>query len=71
MLAADGRIDTTGVLRHGSITGTEFLGRVTETVEADGREALVTEVEGTAFRTGEHRFSLDPRDPLGTGFVLR
>jgi predicted O-methyltransferase YrrM len=28
-------------------------------------------VEGTAFRTGEHRFFLDPRDPLGTGLVLR
>jgi proline racemase len=24
-----------------------------------------------AFRTGEHRFFLDSRDPLGTGFVLR
>jgi len=34
-------------------------------------EGLLTEVEGTAFRTGEHRFFLDPRDPLGTGFVLR
>ena len=71
LLAADGRVDAASVLRHGSITGTEFLGRVTEAVEADGREALVTEVEGSAFRTGEHRFSLDPRDPLATGFVLR
>ena len=35
---------------------------------ADG---VLTEVEGTAYRTGEHRFVLDPRDPLGTGFVLR
>ena len=35
---------------------------------ADG---VVTEIEGTAFRTGEHRFVLDPRDELGTGFVLR
>jgi proline racemase len=34
-------------------------------------EGLLTEVEGTAFRTGRHRFYLDPRDPLGTGFVLR
>jgi proline racemase len=34
-------------------------------------DGLLTEVEGTAFRTGEHRFFLDPRDPLGTGFVLR
>jgi proline racemase len=71
LLAADGRIDAASVLRHGSITGTEFVGRVTEAVETDGREALVTEVEGSAFRTGEHRFSLDPRDPLATGFVLR
>jgi proline racemase len=71
LLADDGRIDASGVLRHGSITGTEFLGRVTETVSADGRDALVTEVEGSAFRTGEHHFWLDPRDPLATGFVLR
>jgi proline racemase len=34
-------------------------------------EGVLTEVEGSAFRTGEHRFVLDPRDPLGTGFVLR
>jgi proline racemase len=43
---------------------------VSET-RAEGRPAVVTEVEGAAFRTGEHRFVLDPRDPLGTGFVLR
>jgi proline racemase len=71
LLAAEGRIAAGGVLRHGSIVGTEFLGRVIEVVEADGREALVTEVEGSAFRTGEHRFSLDPGDPLATGFLLR
>ncbi len=71
LLAADGHMDGSSVLRHASITGTEFLGRVAGAVEADGREALVTEVEGSAFRTGEHRFSLDPRDPLATGFVLR
>jgi proline racemase len=29
------------------------------------------DVEGMAYQTGEHRFVLDPRDPLGTGFVLR
>jgi len=28
-------------------------------------------VRGAAYRTGEHRFVLDPRDPVGTGFVLR
>ncbi len=44
------------------------LPRARDRSDADG---VLTEVEGTAFRTGEHRFVLDPRDPLGTGFVLR
>jgi proline racemase/trans-L-3-hydroxyproline dehydratase len=55
------------VLRHDSIVGTTFSAWV---VERTG-DGLVTEVEGTAHRTGEHRFVLDPRDVLGTGFVLR
>ena len=33
--------------------------------------AVVTEVEGSAHRTGEHEFVLDERDELGTGFLLR
>jgi proline racemase len=55
------------VLRHESVVGTRFSARVV------GRtaEGVITEIEGTAFRTGEHRFVLDPRDELGTGFVLR
>jgi proline racemase len=71
LLAADGRLGAGRVLRHDSILDTTFLARVVAHVRADGRAAVVTEVEGTAFRTGEHRFVLDPRDPLGTGFVLR
>jgi proline racemase len=55
------------VLRHDSIVGTTFAAWVVER----GPEGIVTELEGTAFRTGEHRFVLDPRDELGTGFVLR
>ena len=67
LLAADGRLAPGQELRHDSIVGTTFTAQVV------GEEAggVITEVEGTAFRTGEHRFVLDPRDPLGTGFVLR
>ena len=54
-------------LRHDSIVGTTFLGRIVGKTD----EGVLTEIEGTAFTTGEHRFTLDPRDPLGTGFVLR
>jgi proline racemase len=71
LLAADGRLPPGAVLTHGSIVGTTFLARVVEHVEAEGRDAVVTEVEGNAYRTGEHRFVLDPRDPLAEGFVLR
>jgi proline racemase len=71
LLAADGRLPGGAVLTHDSIVGTTFRCRVAERVHAEGRDAVVTEVEGAAFRTGEHRFLLDPRDPLGAGFVLR
>jgi proline racemase len=67
LLADEGRLRPGEVLRHDSIVGTTFLARI---VGADA-EGVITEVEGNAFRTGEHRFWLDPRDPLGTGFVLR
>ena len=36
-----------------------------------GRPAVVTEVTGSAYRTGESTFTLDPDDPLGEGFLLR
>jgi proline racemase len=69
LLDAAGELD--GDLVHESIVGTTFRGHVVERVTAEGRDAVITEVEGTAYRTGEHRFTLDPDDPLGTGFVLR
>ena len=67
LLLDDGSIADSDTWRAESIVGTTFHAR------AIGRtpEGLLTEVEGTAFRTGRHRFYLDPRDPLGTGFVLR
>ncbi|HEV3001850.1 MAG TPA: proline racemase family protein [Solirubrobacteraceae bacterium] len=67
LLAEAGEIADGQPWRNDSIVGTSFTARVI------GREAggVLTEVQGTAFRTGEHRFVLDPRDELGTGFVLR
>jgi proline racemase/trans-L-3-hydroxyproline dehydratase len=71
LLHADGRLDPGRVLTHDSIVGTTFRATVAETARADGRDAVVVEVRGAAYRTGEHRFVLDPRDPVATGFVLR
>jgi proline racemase len=67
LLAAEGTLATGQTWRNDSIVGTTFHARAIG--EAPG--GLLTEVEGTAFATGEHRFLLDPRDSLGTGFVLR
>jgi proline racemase len=67
LLAADGRLDGDRELRHGSLVGTTFMARAAGRVDG----GIVSEVDGMAYRTGEHRFTLDPRDPLGTGFVLR
>jgi proline racemase len=58
-------------LRHLSIVGSEFTGRVVGETEIAGRPAVITEVEGCAHRTGRHAFELDPADPIGTGFLLR
>ena len=33
--------------------------------------AVVTEVEGRAFRTGSAVFGVEPDDPLADGFLLR
>jgi proline racemase/trans-L-3-hydroxyproline dehydratase len=71
LLHADGRLGPGRVLTHASIVGTTFRASVAETARADGRDAVVVDVRGAAYRTGEHRFVLDPRDPVATGFVLR
>ena len=67
LLDADGRLTGGRVLDHESIVGTRFTGRVVARVDG----GVITEVEGSAYRTGEHRFVLDPRDEIETGFVLR
>jgi proline racemase len=71
LLAEDGKIHIGQSLRHDSIVGTTFEGRVVEHTTAEGRPALITEIEGNAYPTGTASFTLDPRDPVGTGFVLR
>jgi proline racemase len=67
LLAADGELTEGLDWRNDSIVGTTFRARMI----GQAPDGLLTEVEGSAFRTGEHRFFLDPGDPLGTGFVLR
>jgi proline racemase len=71
LLDASGRLPRGDLLRHLSIVGSEFTGRVVAEAEVAGRAAVVTEVEGSAYRTGSAEFTLDPDDPLREGFLLR
>jgi proline racemase len=71
LLHRTGRLAPGDELRHLGIVGSAFTGRVVAEQEVAGIPAVVTEVEGSAFRTGEHAFTLDPHDPLGDGFLLR
>ncbi|MEU3301568.1 proline racemase family protein [Streptomyces sp. NPDC006678] len=66
LLAEDGRLGPGDVLHHESVVGTVFTGRVISRTDA----GAVTEVTGTAHRTGEHTFVRDPYDTLATGFLL-
>ena len=67
LLLDDGTLTAGQTWRNDSIVGTTFHARAIGTTE----DGVLTEVDGMAYRTGEHRFVLEDRDPLGTGFVVR
>jgi proline racemase len=66
LLAGAGRLGPDQVFTHDSIIGTRFTARAIE--HPDG---VIPEVEGMAYKTGEHVFYQDAADPIGTGFLLR
>ncbi len=70
-LVARGHLAPGGTLTHDSIVGSRFLARVVGSATVDGYPAVIPEVTGMAYRTGEHHFTVDPHDPLVPGFVLR
>ncbi|MFH8370515.1 proline racemase family protein [Streptomyces sp. NPDC018031] len=65
LLADEGRLAPGRLLRHESVAGTVFTGRVASVTD----EGTVTDITGTAHRTGEHRFVLGPHDDLPEGFL--
>ncbi|MCO8277039.1 proline racemase family protein [Actinoplanes sp. TRM 88003] len=72
VLAAEGRVAVNGPrLQHESIVGSRFTGTVVATTTADGYPAVIPQVTGLAYPTGEHTFVVHPEDPLVPGFVLR
>jgi trans-L-3-hydroxyproline dehydratase len=58
------------VFTHESIIGTKFRGRIAEITSVGEIDAIVPEIEGEAYITGENTFLIDERDPLAFGFRL-
>jgi proline racemase len=59
-----------GTFVHESIIGTTFSARVASRTSVGERPAIVPELTGEAFVTGEHTFVVDEDDPLKDGFRL-
>jgi proline racemase len=70
VLAAMGLLGPDQTFVHESIIGSIFRGRVLEQTTVGGRDAIVPEIAGEAYITGESTFLIDERDPLRYGFRL-
>lgn len=71
LLAADGELGPGDELCHESVVGSEFRAWVVEPTTAHGNPAVIPAMTGTAYPVGTCRFTVDPRDSLVPGFVLR
>ena len=53
-----------------SVTGAIFTGTIVEETTVGDLPGVIVEVGGEAHYTGEARFTTEPADPLGSGFLL-
>jgi proline racemase len=67
---AMGLLDPDRPFVHESLIGTMFTGRVVSRTIVGEHQAIVPEIEGSAWITGEHTFLVDEDDPLKEGFRL-
>jgi trans-L-3-hydroxyproline dehydratase len=68
---ARGEIDVDEPIVIESIIGSRFRGTVISSTRFGPYEAIIPEVEGSAYITGRHEFFIDPSDPVRHGFILR
>ncbi len=69
-LHARGEIGMGETLVSQSVLGTEFHCRIEEETTVAGQPAIVPSLEGRAWITGQHQYSLDPDDPFPQGYTL-
>ena len=70
VIDAMGLLDDEKPFVHESLIGTRFTGRVASRTAVGEYPAIVPEIEGSAWITGEHTFIVDDADPLKDGFRI-
>ena len=70
VLDAMGLVDHTRPFVHESLIGTTFSARVADRAQVGDLAAIVPELSGEAWITGEHTFIVDADDPLAKGFRI-
>lgn len=70
LLHAQGLLNPNQPFINESVLGTRYAGRIVGVTEVAGRTAVVPEITGSAWVTGEAKLWVDPTDPLGEGFLL-
>lgn len=70
LLHAQGLLAPEEMFVNQSVLGTTYTGRIVDVAEVAGRAAVVPEITGSAWVTGDANLWVDPTDPLGEGFLL-
>ncbi|HEY7289381.1 MAG TPA: proline racemase family protein [Vicinamibacterales bacterium] len=70
VLDAMGVLDEGTPFVHESLIGTTFKGRVSSRTAVADYQAIVPEIEGSAWITGDHTFVVAEDDPLARGFRI-
>jgi 4-hydroxyproline epimerase len=69
-LAARGVLGVGDQFVHESIIGSQFIGRVLQTVDLRGTPAIIPQIEGSAFATGFNTLWIAPSEPFPSGFQV-
>jgi len=70
LLHRRGELRVDQLFENTGLTGTTFEGRIVRETEVGGIRAVVSEIRGSAWITGGHRFVAAPDDPFPKGFLL-
>jgi len=70
VLSAMGLLGEAAPFVHESLTGARLTGRIVSSTSVGDHDAIVPEIEGSAWITGDHTFQVDDEDPLGEGFLM-